>query len=252
MAEKCGKDQVLDFNKKRLITNLWGIGQNEIIPMDKNCIFVNSDDTYGWRWDRPSPVPQTGQTNIAPIAPSVCVGTDPWGGFSTSEYLPIRIRDINSLVLYANYIYSVVPSPEDSQNLSYDLWITDTGNPNPGTPRQELMIWMNRINVPMPEDKRREDVSDGYNTYKQYAWENYHAFILDVPPQSGLKTHTVDVKKILDYLLNKGELKGEQWLALIVLENEVWKGTGKLTVNNMDAYLNGTWVSCPAVMYSNA
>ena len=24
MVEKCGKDQVLDFNKKRLITNLWG------------------------------------------------------------------------------------------------------------------------------------------------------------------------------------------------------------------------------------
>lgn len=250
MSEKCGKDQVIDFNKKRLITNLWGIGRNETIPFDKNCIFVNSDNTHGWRWDRPSPAPQTGKTT-SPIAPSACIGTDPWGGFSTSEYLPIRIRDIDSLKLYVEYNYSVMPSPDDSQNLSYDLWITESGNPNPNTPRQELMIWLNRLSVPMPEDKLREDVSDGYNTYRQYAWENYHAFILDVLPQPGLKTHTVDVKKLLEYILNKGELKKEQWLALIAFESEVWKGAGELTVNNMDAYLNGTWVSCPAVMYDN-
>ena len=250
VTQKCGRYEAYDFKHKRLITNLWGLGQNEVISMDKNCIFVNSDDTYGWKWDRPNPKPQSGQTNIAPFAPSICVGTDPLGAFATTEYLPIRLRDIDSLILYANYIYSLMPSAEDSQNLSYDIWVTDSGDPKPSTPRKEIMVWLNRLNVPMPEDKRGDDVSDGYNTFKQYAWENYHAFILDVLPQPEKKTSTVDLKKIFEYLLDKGVLKGDQWLALIALENEVWKGKGEMTINQMDSQLNGTWISCPQVVYS--
>lgn len=238
MTDKCGKDQVLDFNKKRLLTNLWGIGQKETIPFDKNCIFVNSDNTYGWKWDRPSPVPQTGQTNIAPIAPSVCVGTDPWGGFSTSEYLPIRIRDISSLVMYADYIYSVMPSPEDSQNLSYDIWITDTGNPNPGTPRQELMIWLNRLNVPMPEDKRLEDFSDGYNTYRQYAYGNYTAFIINSAPSSSIKYQNTNPKKLIDYLVAKRTLSSDLWISKIDLGNEVYKSYGKIEILKLNMKIN--------------
>jgi len=235
---KCGKDQVIEFGSRRLATNLWGAPLDEnISPLD-NCVFKNYDGTFGWTWNRTVPVALSGENDTSPIYPSVGTGTDPWGGYSTSKYLPKRIKDIGSFTLEVRYQYSALPSPSDSVNLAYDIWITDTDKPNPGTPRYEVMIWLNWLNVPMPEDKRLEDVSDGYNTYRQYAIENATAFIIDSVPSSGIKYQKANPKKLIDYLVAKGTLSGDLRVSKIDLGSEVWKSQGKIDILKLYIKIN--------------
>ncbi len=235
---KCGRDQVIEFGSRRLVTSLWGAPLDEnISPLD-NCVFKNYDGTFGWTWNRTVPVALSGENNTSPIYPSVGTGTDPWGGYSTSKYLPKRIMDISSFTLEVRYQYSALPSPSDSVNLAYDIWITDTDRPNHERPRNEIMIWLNRLNVPMPEDKRLEDVSDGYNTYRQYAYGNYTAFIIDMPPSSGTKYHKANPKKLIDYLAAKGTLSGDLWISKIDLGSEVWKSQGKIEILKLYIKIN--------------
>jgi len=235
---KCGRGQVIEFGSRRLATNLWGAPLDEnISPLD-NCVFKNYDGTFGWTWNRTVPVALSGENNTSPIYPSVGTGTDPWGEYSTSKYLPKRIMDISSFTLEVRYQYSALPSPSDSVNLAYDIWITDTDRPNHETPRKEVMIWLNRLNVPMPEDKRREDVSDGYNTYRQYAIENATAFIIDSAPSSGVEYQKANPKKLIDYLVAKGDLNGNLWVSKIDLGSEVWKSQGKINILKLYIKIN--------------
>ena len=235
---KCGRGQVIEFGSRRLATNLWGAPLYENISLDDNCVFKNYDGAFGWTWNRTFPVALSGENNTSPIYPSAGTGTDPWGGYSTSNYLPKRIMDISSFTLDVRYQYSALPSPSDSVNLAYDIWITDTDRPNPETPRKEVMIWLNRLNVPMPEDKRLEDVSDGYNTYRQYAIENATAFIIDSAPSSGVKYQKANPKKLIDYLVAKGDLNGDLWVSKIDLGSEVWKSQGKIDILKLYIRIN--------------
>ena len=239
---KCGRGQVIDFGSKRLATNLWGAPLDENISLDDNCVFKNYDGTFGWTWNRTVPVALSGENIPSPIYPSVGTGTDPWGGYSTSKYLPVRIMDIGSFTLEVRYRYSALPSPSDSVNFAYDIWITDTDKPNPETPRKEVMIWLNRLNVPMPEDKRLEDVSDGYNTYRQYAIENTTAFIIDAVPLSGVKYQKANPGKLIDYLVAKGDLNGNLWISKIDLGSEVWKSQGKIEIFKLYIKINNTLI----------
>lgn len=234
---KCGKDQVIDFGSRRLSTNLWGTPSEEDISLNDNCVF-KYPGYFGWSWSRKNPIAFQGENNTAPIYPSVGTGTDPWGGYSTSKYLPVRIMNISLFTLDVSYYYAALPSPSDSVNLAYDIWITDTDKPNPETPRNEVMIWLNRLNVPMPEDKRLEDVSDGYNTYRQYAWENYTSFILNAAPSSGTKYHKANPKRLIDYLVAKGNLNKALWISKIDLGNEVWDSSGKIEIINYNIKIN--------------
>lgn len=229
VPQKC--EQRIDLNARRLSTNYWGASAQENIPQYDNCVFSNNR-TFGWMWNRTQPA------SGGPIYFSVATGTDPWGGYSNSRYLPVKIMNLSSFMLEVRYQYLTLPSQSDSVNFAYDIWITDTDKPGQGTQRNEVMIWLNRLNVPMPEDKRKEDVSDGYNTYTQYAWENYHAFILNDAPASGRKYQKVNPKKLIDYLAAKGDLNPNLWVSQIDLGSEVWKSRGKLEILYLNIRLN--------------
>ena len=235
---KCGRDQIIEIGSRRLTTNMWGAPLDEnISPLD-NCVFINYDGSFGWSWNRTVPVALSGETDPFPIYPSVGTGTDPWGGYSTSKYFPVRIMNVSSFTLEVRYQYSALPSPSDSVNLAYDIWITDTDKPNHEIPRKEIMIWLNRLNVPMPEDKRLEDVSDGYNTYRQYAYGNYTAFIIDSAPSSGIKYQNANPRKLIDYLVAKGTLSSDLWISKIDLGSEVYKSQGKINILKLNMRIN--------------
>lgn len=235
---KCGRGQFIEFGSRRLVTNLWGAPAEENISPSENCVFRDYDGIFGWTWNRTVPVAFPGENITTPIYPSVGTGTDPWGAYSTSKYLPVRIMNISSFTLEVSYQYSTLPAPSDSTNLAYDIWITDTDRPDRHTPKKEFMIWLNRLNVPMPENKRLEDVSDGYATYRQYAIGNYTAFILDAPPRSGIIYQKVNPKKLIDYLVAKGDLSGDLWISKIDLGSEVWQSQGKIDIIKLNIKIN--------------
>lgn len=235
----CGKDKLIITGTRRIQTNMWGVPTTEIIPFEKNCIFINEDDTVGWKWDRPDPKPLPGETYTAPTYPDITTGTSPWGGYNSNPNLPVKVSDISSLTLSVDYHYPVLPSPSDGLNFAYDAWILDKKKPDKETLRtkKELMIWVNRQNVPMPAPQAQ--VSDGINLYDLDAWTGYNAFILNVPPPSGAASHKVDVKKLLDYLVAHDLIPANWYLAEIALGNEIWKSRGQINIDKMEINLNG-------------
>ena len=234
----CGRDKVIISGTRRIQTNLWGVPTNEVVDFEKNCVFVDESDKYGWKWDRPDPKPSPGQQDPWPIYPDVTTGTTPWGGYNTNPSLPVKISDIKTLVFRVEYEYTAMPSPSDGLNFAYDAWIIDKAKPDAETLRtkRELMIWINKQNVGMPAGP---SVSDGMNTYTLATWEGYNAFMLEVVPPSGVATHEVNVKKLLDYLVQQNLIPANWYLAEIAIGNEVWKSKGAMLLTKIELNLNG-------------
>uniref|UniRef100_A0A6M3LWK7 Putative glycoside hydrolase n=1 Tax=viral metagenome TaxID=1070528 RepID=A0A6M3LWK7_9ZZZZ len=234
----CGKNKVIIIGTRRLQTNLWGIPDSEQIDMAKNCAIMCYSG-YGWKWDRQNPKPLPDQTYTAPIYPDLTTGSSPWGGYASNPNLPVQISAINALEFNVNYEYLMMPSSDDSLNFAYDMWVVDKPIPDAETLRtkKEIMIWVNRQNVPMPPAVAQ--VSDGVNLYDLMAWENYNAFILNVLPAEGVNSHTVNVKALIDYLVDHGYIPATWYLSEIALGNEIWKSAGRMQIRNMTIALNG-------------
>ena len=235
----CGKDKVIEYGTRRIQTNLWGVPSNESINYNKNCVFLNSDGTFGWKWDRPNPQALPGDQYVAPIYPDITTGTSPWGGYASNPNLPIKVSDILSLTLSVDYRYSVLPSQSDSLNFAYDMWVLDKPVPDQVSldTKKEIMIWISKQNVPMPAPIAK--VSDGINTYNLDAWEGYNAFMLEAPLSSGNKSHRVNANRLLDYLVAHDLIPADWYLAEIALGNEIWKSQGQINIKTMTYELNG-------------
>jgi len=215
------------------------VPSNEYINLSKNCVLLNSDGTFGWKWDRPDPKPLPGEQYIAPIYPDITTGTSPWGGYNSNPNLPVKVRDIGSLMFSVDYRYSVLPSRSDGLNFAYDMWVLDKPVPDQVSldTRKEIMIWINKQNVPMPPPIAQ--VSDGINKYSLDAWEGYNAFMLEVLPSYGSKSHNVNVKVLLDYLVHRGFIPADWYLAEVGLGNEIWKSRGQMQITKLEYMLNG-------------
>ena len=235
---KCGRDRLVEWGTRRVQTNLWGVPPDESFRDYRNCVFVYPW-YFGWKWDRQYPKPLPGEQSVSPICPDITTGTTPWGGYATNPNLPVKVGDIQSLMFSVNYRYSVIPYPKDSFNLAYDMWVLDKKVPDKVSlnTKKEIMIWVNRQNVPMPPPVAQ--VSDGINTYDLVAWEGYNAFMLNVPASYGSKTHTVNVNVLLDYLVAQNLIPADWYLAEIGLGNEVWKSRGQINVTKLAYNLNG-------------
>ncbi|MDP2816165.1 MAG: hypothetical protein Q8O19_05755 [Rectinemataceae bacterium] len=238
MTRVCGKNQVIIAGTRRLQTNLWGVTDGEEIDMAKNCCIMCYSG-YGWKWDRQNPKPLPDSKYTAPIYPDITTGTSPWGGYNSNPNLPVKISDINTLEFRVDYEYLIMPSGDDSLNFAYDAWVLDKPKPDGETllTKKEIMIWVNRQNVPMPSPVAQ--VSDGTNTYDLMAWENYYAFILNVLPAEGENSHKVNVKLLIDYLVEHGYIPVTWYLAEIALGNEIWKSSGRMQIRDMAIVLNG-------------
>ncbi len=223
------------IGSRKVINNIWGATNKELKSGSvKSHVYVNSDGSFGWRWDRPDPG-YNSDKYVYPIYPEVVIGATPADKSSTVKTFPIRYGDINSWKSKIQFEYP--ESPDGLYNLAYDIyWMR--GNKK----EFNVMIWIEgRYGGRSPPIG---EVSDGVNTYIHYYratgdnsnWE-WHAFILK--DQENSSTHNIDIKALLDNAFSLDTIDKDWIIPGMEFGNEVWRGKGEIKINRYDVEING-------------
>lgn len=225
----------IENSSRRLYNNLWGLTEDEKrTKVTKSYIYYKYNGSFGWEWDRPDP--RNNGEYVTPIYPGVMVGASKFYS-STTEYLPIKLKDINSLTLEVEYIYTKTPT--GAYNLAYDIWFVD----NNGYNKAEVMVWIYGDIKDIPQ----RYTTDNINVYeyfyrsptKEFNWD-YHAFILkDQIQTSTLSHHKVNIKILLDMLIESGKLNTDWTMLGIELGNEIGRGSGRIEISKYVINING-------------
>jgi hypothetical protein len=224
-------DQIM-INSHSLMNNVWGAPKEETTDAG---VYLNSDGTFGWYWDRPNPKMKSGAKSVLPIYPSMRMGGNCWERTKLAPF-PLRLGEVNSLTFDIEYQYSSVPT--GCYDLAYDIFLSDPNQPDSAPPiKAEVMIWLDGSQK-QPKQHFKGFISDGNHNFALYSWvmtdgRAYYSFILqDNPPHQG--SYAIDGKKLLDQLgLEPGLL-----IHGIEFGNEVWNGSGKIEIQKFSITVN--------------
>jgi hypothetical protein len=223
----------IDFTNRKLCNNQWGAPASEKLT---SGVYYTQNKSFGWYWNRNTPLEKAGVNGVLPIYPSIRVGGSPWD-ISNSVDFPVKVGKIKSLTLNLSYKYDTVP--DGAYDFAYDMFLTDSSQPS-SSPRRnaEVMIWIHRT-LAAPSSSYKGDFSDGFNNYELYSYQMsdgrlYFAFIMKGAPVYEAQ-HTVDAKKLLDQI----NLNPDWYIPGIELGNEVVYGTGKVEISQFEVNLNG-------------
>lgn len=221
--------------------------------------YYETDRRFGWSWVRPS-----GGTNLTWI--NLRTGPLPWGTPTGQAdwILPKKIRDIQTSKIHIGYKYLQNPTHMD---LLMDIWIAHTFPfPSTNTGNFEIMI-------PLTDQTGRNcnwggpcslgTLNDGYNQYKVQQWCGSdgtpcpcpHRWIVYMlcnnksPCEAcdnyfGQRNYTINLKAILNDLINRGMITSDEYLACIDFGVEAFPdgySAGKVEMNQYRIELNDSW-----------
>ena len=221
-----------EINGVRIHNNKWGSWKLKKGERYDQAIYYR-DSKFGWVY-----LTQKADRGVVGY-PEVFIGQSPWGGDTTNDYFPIKIKDIKTLE--SSYDVTMYVQPK-MYNLAYDLWFTKNKQIGPSNISHELMIWEDR-NISKPGGKYIATVKLSSGTYKLYheymdrrsenlgtdGW-NYTAFIRMDRRRSG----TVDLKEFIQEMLKREFITQEEVLTSVEFGNEVCNASGITIVNKYD------------------
>jgi hypothetical protein len=261
------KFDYLKMGEIRILNNNWGsVAQGCATPMS---VFVNAD-SFGWSFDRGSCDP-SGQK---PDFPQLEFGIHPFGlgsadatspNFSSTTLLPLQIKDITSASVTLTDL-KIQFEKEGKWDLTFEFWLSSK---NPATTQgdagvyAELMTFWGWEKNRWPElgtqdsgplirnstctgsacPKAGETVTAGKSyklTVQDDAWGKWRYFQFRDSAGSTQTpgTFTVDVKKLIDYLVSKGYSK-DLWVSRLEVGSEIDDNTkGKVTMRNVEFEIN--------------
>jgi hypothetical protein len=207
-----------------LSNNVWGKG--DVIKATQ-CISakeVNGQCIFKWEWDWPD----SGSMAVRAY-PELIYGWKPWSSSSTTEKLPIKLRDITEINLKMNAnVYASGVS-----NTAFDLWLTSSPTPRPENIKREVMIWLGNVGWPTGGNKIDTVKIQGedYDLYKapMNTW-TYFSFVRVHPRTNG----SLDIAAFLEYLIEHSHVASSEYLASIEFGNEIINGQGTTYVNLFD------------------
>lgn len=201
------------------------------------CIYKYDENNVllmGWEWQYPN------DAFGVNAYPQIIYGWKPWLSNSTTQNLPVKIQDINSIK--ANYDVNVERNIGD-YNLAFDNWINSSSAVTPQNIQFEFMIW-EESNGLVPFGDFQEVVSTSNGDYRFYMgepdWEpagsnwTYLAFSRVQGRQSG----TVDIDELLAYLISQGIVSDQSYLGSIEFGNEIGNSTGRTIIENFEININ--------------
>jgi len=212
----------------RIENNIWN---SEKVKSFQQCLFMSDGDNdinAGWAWNWPG-------IRFGVVAyPNILYGKNPWLP-STSPEMPIRIDKVGCL----KTDFDVVQTGSGKNNLSFDLWITNSPSSEPSTITHEIMIWLSsegfwpagsRVDTFEIDGKEIELwKKENHNPLGDYEW-TFLAFVY----QSDYTEGTINMHEILEYLVKKEYIESEAYLSGIQLGNEIVSGYGKSYINNFE------------------
>lgn len=251
----------------RLLNNKWGSVQTKC-PDASQEIFVNADHSFGWEFSRGScgfyvsagDSPDYPEVEIG-IAPFDKTGPDAEVNVSTSDILPLQIKDINSAsVTLDNYRIELEAGKDKSWNLNFELWVSikDPRVELLPDPEIELMVFWgwneNRWGCDDAWSQNGVGSNQMSSNGKNYTlchqsdtwgsdekpWRYFQFRDNDGSPQHKDFTGKLDIKATLDWLVQHAGVSGELWVTRFEVGTEIDDNTaGKVTIDDMTYEVNG-------------
>ncbi len=204
--------------------NVWG---KEDIVESKQCLLTSGEEgelEHGWQWQWP----EEEEARIKAY-PEVIYGYKPWSLSSSTPNLPVKIANLKNLTV----AYEVDTEATGNYNLMLDLWLTDSDTPSPNGIAHEVTIWLESYGI-TPRGALISKAFIGGQSYLRYlSSENnikYTAFVSEVGQPKG----TLDLKPFLDYLVRRGYINKNRYLATVELGNEIDSGEGTTWLRNFE------------------
>jgi hypothetical protein len=249
----------------RLINNNWGaatLGCSASTSM--YSVFVNQDGSFGWNFNRGNCDTQgTGQD---PDFPEIEFGIHPFGigsslatspNFSSTTLLPLQIKDIQTASVTINNL-SIQLQQAGSWDITFEFWLSQRNpvtDPSPGVYSELMTFWgWQDGRYPEPPNGKGptgngagDQVTSGAKTYKlevqSDTWANgqwrYFQFRATDGPQMSFNGK-VDVKPLLDYLVNTRGYSSDFWVSRFEVGSEIDDLTqGSVTVQSITFEVNG-------------
>ena len=253
----------LRLGEIRLLNNNWGSAElGCTAPMS---VFVNQDRSFGWTFNR-GDCDMAG-SNQNPDFPQVEFGIHPFGvgnalatspDFSSTTLLPLQIRNITSASVTIQGL-NIQLQRGGSWNITFEFWLS-TQNPNTqgnAGVHTELMTFWGWQSGRWPSAPGADGSQDGGSgtgqtvtssnkTYTLWVqrdnWADgwrYYQFRDNAGPGMSFNG-SVNVKSLLDYLVNTRGFSPDLWVTRLEVGSEIDDLTqGTVTMQNITFEVNG-------------
>jgi len=216
--------------------NQWGYGKAKG-PFEQ-CLLtrtVEGRQEVGWTWSWPGFDPSVF------AYPEIIFGWKPWGGAPTDNRFPMRVGDVELLVMH----YDVETSASGGYNLAPELWLLQSGEAVPkGNPEgitTEIMFWMEHAGGAKPAGEVIDTPSYGGIEYELWKKDNlgdkgngqgwlYYALKSPVTQRKG----SMALHEVLANMVQKGQIDPEHYVAGIEFGNEIFGGSGTTWVKRFE------------------
>lgn len=202
-------------------------------PNDKyeQCIQVNnSKDPLRVEWTWSWPILQ----RQVKAYPEIIYGWAPWLDSSTDPHLPLQLSLLDQVVRFqVNFDTEVIAESDAIYNTAFDLFITRSSTPTPENRTHEVMIWINDQHpwISTQSESHTDRILIAGEHYDFWSTQGIHPILIFrkvLPISKG----SLVINDFLDYLMNRGYLPAEGYLADIEFGNEIVYGSGHTYIND--------------------
>jgi hypothetical protein len=224
-AVQAGEDAMLPCAGGVLHTNVWNMARiGDARNLDNQKVFRDGEEG-GWSWDWPE---STGPEIKA--YPSIIVGQSPWNTIRTEGPLPMPLSKGRLSIFF-----DLHSEGTGSWNTSFDFWITAKPDPKPADITCNVTIWTTNHGLKPSYKGRTETLKLGGRTYQailqtpaDVPGEKWNTLCLvdSVSRDAGV----LDLRPILDFLIQRGFAQPEHLLVTSEIGNETALGKGRCVV----------------------
>ena len=233
VEQACGDWDELWIGDYFYLNNVWNKGTTRDYEQCVMRRVVDGRDEYGWRWLWPAP------SDRVRAYPEVRFGWPPYHSFPSTSKLPRRIASLRELqVNYEAYMTAV-----GVYNMAFSMWLTTGSPPSPQDITTEIMIWTDRnwdSETGSLESRSLVDhVEIDGSTFAVYlrpehvSGNKVHVFVAFLSHVDQFRG-TLDLKKFLDYLVDRDVISADDYVSVVELGNEVKHGTGNLWLKEFE------------------
>jgi hypothetical protein len=216
--------------------NQWGSGKEH--GAFQQCLLersVGGRSERGWTWNWP------GSDSSVFAYPEIIFGWKPWtGGQSSDARFPMKLSNMRHLSIQ----YEVETDALGSYNLAPEVWIvsgrSSAGAPNPRLISAEVMFWVEAAGIARPAGTvvDRPQINgvvyelwqkDGAGDNGAGGWR-----LLSFKTPTTVRGGSVPVDQLLGYLVSKGLLSADHYVATVEFGNEITGGSGTTWVKKFD------------------
>jgi hypothetical protein len=250
----------LRMGEIRLLNNNWG---SQDLGCNANMsVFVNTDRSFGWSFNRGNC--DTANSNQHPDFPQLEFGIHPFGignalatspDYSSTTLLPLQIRNITSANVTLQNL-NIQLQQGGSWNITFEFWLSQQ---NPNTQgnagvHTELMTfwgwqsgrWPTAPGADGSGGATGATVTSSNKTYTLWVQDDtwadgwrYYQFRDNAGPGTSFNG-TVNVKTLLDYLVNTRGFSPDLWVTRLEIGSEIDDLTqGTVTIGNVTFEING-------------